>query len=237
MPRKTATSKSKTKKVLPETIEQTPAISSEITISQGSSSQSNSLLANLKNYRPSKNVLLITLLIILFALALYKKSWFIAASVNGQPITNFALLSKMNQQYRSQTLDQMISEKVINDEAIKNGIIIKDNDIQTKIAVYEKQVGGKEAFDSLLAQQGQNRADVVNQIRFSLIIEKLFEKEATVSADDIQKFIEQNKDQFTSSDSAVQTKEATDTLKQQKIGQLFRTKFPDLKKAANIKIF
>lgn len=189
------------------------------------------------NYRPSKRDYLILLIIGLLLLGIYKKNWFIAATVNGIPVTNLELQEKLNQQFRSQTLTQMINEKVILNEARKNNATPLPEEIDKKIAELEASVGGKETLDSLLAQQGQNRVSLKDQVRIQLTIAKLYENQATVSADEVSKFIESNKDQMKATDSASQEKEAMDTIKQQKLSQIFNQKFQELKQKAKIQIF
>lgn len=190
-----------------------------------------------ENYRPSKKTYLIILLIGLLLLASYKKGWFVAATVNGSPITNFELLSQMNEQYRKQTLNQMINEKIIFGEAQKKVVTVSEAEVKNKIAELENNVGGTQALDSLLSQQGQNREGLKKQIRIQLVIEKLYDKEATISAAEVNKFIEENKDQLQATESAAQAKEAEDILKQQKLSQIFGEKFQQLKQSAKIVIF
>lgn len=185
----------------------------------------------------NKSIMIIFLLTAIVILAFYKKNWFVAASVNGEPITNIALLAKLNQLYRTPVLSQMIDEKVILDEAQKRGIIITSSEIQARATKWEARFGGKEAFNNLLAQQGQSRGDFESQIKYQLIVEKMFDKEASVSAEEIDQFLKTNKTELQSSDSAQQVADATDLLKQQKIGKIFAQKFPELKQQANIKIF
>lgn len=187
--------------------------------------------------RSSKTFYIIVIILGILLLAFYKKSWFVAAIVNGVPLTNLELQTKLNQQFRSQTLNQLINEKIIMQEAQKNNTILKEDDINKKIAEIEKSVGGKEMLDSLLSQQGQSRISLRDQIRIQLIISKLYEKEATVSADEVSKFIEQNKDQMRATESAQQEKEAYDTIKNQKLSQIFSQKFQELKQKAKIQIF
>ncbi len=189
------------------------------------------------HFKTSKTFYLIILVLGLALLFFFKRSWFIAAAINGMPVTNLELQSKLNQQFRAQTLNQMINEKIIMSEASKNGVIPTEAEIDKKIADLETSVGGKEALDSLLSQQGQNRTSLRDQIRVQLAITKLYEKEATVSADEVTKFIEQNKDQMRATDSAQQQKEAYDTIKNQKLSQIFSQKFQDLKNKAKIQIF
>ncbi|KKS12787.1 MAG: PpiC-type peptidyl-prolyl cis-trans isomerase [Candidatus Daviesbacteria bacterium GW2011_GWB1_41_5] len=191
----------------------------------------------LSDFRSSKYFYLAIIIIGLALLVTYKKEWFIAATVNGAPISNFELLSRMNQQFRSQTLSQMVNEKIILDEAGKNNITILGTDVDSKIAEVEKNVGGPQVLDSMLAQQGQTRESIKNQIKIQLIIERLYANEATISAEEVDKFLEQNKDSLTATDSADQKKEAEDTLKQQKLSQIFNEKFQKLKDSAKIQIF
>lgn len=189
------------------------------------------------NYRPSKRAYLIILVIGLLLLASYKKSWFVAATVNGAPITNFELLSKMNDQYRKTTLNSMVNEKIISGEAQKKGVTASEQEITNKITQLEGNVGGAQALDGLLTQQGQDRAGLRKQLQVQIMIEKLYDNEATVSAAEVNQFIDQNKDQLQATSSAAQAKEATDIIKQQKLQKIFSDKFQQLKQNAKIVIF
>jgi len=189
------------------------------------------------NFRPTRNTYIILVIAGLLLLAIYKKSLFIAATVNGAPITNLELQLKLNDQFRDQTLNQLINEKIILNEAAKNNAIPSQQAIDAKIAGLETTVGGKDALNSLLAQQGQTRGGLRDQVMVQLAITKLYDKEATVSADDVSKFIDSNKAQLKATDSAGQEKEAYDNLKQQKLSQIFSQKFQELRQKANIKIF
>ncbi len=237
--KKIAASKTKTvKKEAPKTAiveTQTPMVESLMT--KVGWNEKKALLTNLSKNRPPKVVYVAVVLIGLALLFSYKKSWFVAATVNNNPISNFELLSRLNGQYRSEMLNQMINESIVLDEAKKKGVVVSDKEINDKIAQVESNVGGAQALDGLLAQQGQTRSGLRDQIKFQLIIEKLYGGEATVSAEEVQKFIDQNKDQLQATDSAGQEKEATDALKQQKLTQLFQQKFQELKTAAKIQIF
>lgn len=167
----------------------------------------------------------------------YFKSWIVAATVNGTPITNLELINRMNKQFREQTITQMVNEKIILQEARKNSIVITQSDIDQKITELEKNVGGAQVLDSLLQQQGQTRDSVRDQLKIQLIIEKMYEKDATVSAEEVTAFVEQNAAQLRATESAEQSKEAADIIKQQKVSQVFNEKFQELKKNANVNIF
>ena len=189
------------------------------------------------NFKSSKKFYIILLAVVLLLLIIYKKSWFIAATVDSSIITNFELLSKMNQQFRQQTLNQMINEKILLQEASKKGITIQNSELEGKIIELEQNVGGAGVLDNLLSQQGQTRSTLRDQVRVQLTISKLYDQEATVSAEEVAKFLEQNRASLQATDSAKQEEEAFNLLKQQKLSEIFNQKFQELRQKANIKIF
>ncbi len=190
-----------------------------------------------KNLRSSKKFYIILVIIGLLLLAVLKKNWFIAAMVNGSPLSNLELQMRLNRDFRSQTLTQMINEKIILDEALKNHVAVTEADVNKKISEIETSLGGAQTLNAMLAQQGQTRTSIRQQIKLQLTIEKLYANDATVSAEEVTKFIEQNKNQLRATDSAGQEKEAYDNLKNQKLTQIFSQKFQDLKTKAKIQIF
>lgn len=194
-------------------------------------------IPNLQNFKSSKKFYVILLVAGLVFLAAVKKDLFIAALVNGSPVTNLELQMKLNQQFRTQTLNQMLNEKIILDEAAKNTAIPTEAEINSKISELENSVGGSQVLDSLLSQQGQTRDSIRSQIKVQLAIEKLYISEATVSAQELDQFLQTNRAQLQATDSAAQAKEAEEILKQQKLSQIFNQKFQELRQKANIQIF
>ena len=194
-------------------------------------------LSSYKNFRSSKKFYIILVIAGLLLLVVYKKNLFIAAIVNGSPISNLELQIRLNQQFRTQTLNQFVNEKIILSEAAKNNAVASETEINKKISEIETSVGGAQALDNLLSQQGQSRDTIRQQLKLQLSIEKLYTNDATVSAEEVTKFIEQNKDQLRATDSAGQEKEAYDNLKNQKLTQIFSQKFQELRQKAKIQIF
>ncbi len=194
-------------------------------------------LSSFKNFRSSKKFYVVLIIVGLILLANFKKGWFIAAMINGSPVTNLELQMSLNKQFRTQTLNQLINEKIILGEAAKNNALATDEEITKKIQEIETSVGGTKAMDEILSSQGQNRDSIKNQLKLQLSIEKLYTKETTVSAQELDKFLQTGKDQLRATDSAKQVKEAEDLLKQQKLSQIFNEKFQTLRQQAKITIF
>lgn len=194
-------------------------------------------ISSLKNFRYQKKIYIILLIFGLLLLAVYKKSLLIAAIINNVPLTNLELQNKLNAQFKTQTLNQLINEKIILQEATKLGAIPTQAEISAKIAELETSVGGKDALNTLLTQQGQSIDSLREQLGIQLAVSKLYEKEATVSADEVEQFLTENRALLRATDSAGQRKEAEETLKQQKLSQIFTQKFQELRQRAKIQIF
>lgn len=192
---------------------------------------------SIKNFKSSKKIWVIILIVGVLLLAFYKKSWFVAATVNGFPITNLELQLKLNEQFKTQTLNQLINEKIILEEARKSNSIPQVPEVDKRISDLETQVGGAEILNTLLTQQGQTRKSLKNQVRLQLAISKLYDKDATVSAEEIEKFIKENSSALQATDSAKQKEEAFIILKQQKITEIFNQKFQEQRTNAKIQIF
>lgn len=173
----------------------------------------------------------------LLLLIFFNKQWLVSAIVNSSPITSLELLDRLSSQYRQQTLNQLINEKIIFQEAMKKKVLVSKKEIDNKILELEEKVGGKAALDALLIQQGQNRELLKRQLQLQLTAARLYESEATVSAQEVEEFISQNKSFLQATSSAEQTKEAEDALKQQKLSQIFNEKFQELKQKAKIQVF
>lgn len=197
----------------------------------------NTLTDKALKLKTSKTFYILLIALGLALLFFFKKSWFVAAIVNGIPVTNLELQMRLNQQFADPTLTQLINEKIIMSEASKNNAVVSETEIDKKISEIEISVGGAKALDDILAQQGQNRTTIRQQIKLPLILEKLYSKEATVSAEEVTQFIEQNKDQLKATDSAGQQKEAYDGIKNQKATQIYSQKFQELSKNAIIQKF
>ncbi len=193
----------------------------------------------ISNYQKSqpKKFWFIILVISILLLAVIRKDLFVAALVNGQPISNLELQTRLNQQFKTQTLTQMVNEKLLQQEAAKKGIVIAQSDLDTKVKEVENQYGGADAFNSILSQQGMNMVDFLAQIKLQLTVEKLYSSEASPSGADIDKFMSDNKDLPEATEPAKFRETVTKQVSQQNLAKVFNEKFQALKQAAKIQIF
>lgn len=174
---------------------------------------------------------------LLLAIGLWQKEWIVAASVNGKPLTGLELFKRMSRDYRAVALDNLINEKLIFQDAQKRNAIPSDLEVEAKVGELEAQYGGKETFEMLFKQQGQTRDSVQGQVKLQLAMEKMFGNEVAVSAEEVDKYVLENKEFLQATDSAGQKLEAEKTLRDQKLRGIFGTKFNELKNSASIKIY
>lgn len=184
-----------------------------------------------------RNVIVV-LVIALLAVAWKMKGTFIAATVNGEPISRFELNDTLTKRYGSTTLDGMVNEKLILGAVQQKGVSISKDEIDKKVKEIEGRLNGSVSLKDALAAQGMTEEGFRRQVQIQLAIEKLFDKDASVTAQEVEEYIASNSASFQSAtDPAQLKKDVTDILKQQKVNDLFQTWFENLKKDAKVQKF
>lgn len=191
----------------------------------------------IRSYFTLKNILLV--LVLVGAILIWRfKNVFVAATVNGQPISRLQLISQLQKRFGDQVLDNMINERLILSAARQKGIFVTNDEINDRIKTIEQQLQGKVSLDEALKAQGLTQDEFRKQIEIQLSIDKMFEKEATVSSEEVNNYISQNQDFYKNSTDPAQLKqEVQTTLEQQKVADLFNKWFTDLRQKASINKF
>lgn len=195
-------------------------------------SQSTGFIAKL--FANTKLLYLIVLVLALGALLLTNKSLLVSAVVNGKPIWSWHLNKTMTSRFGKQTLEGMISESLIADEARKSGVIVSQADIDTKQLDVLKSLGGNVKLDDLLKYQGMTKSDFDNQIRLQLTVQKILGKDMVISDTDIDNFIASNAAQLVATEEAMMRTEARQAIMDQTIGEKLQPWFLELKQKAKI---
>lgn len=181
----------------------------------------------------SKLVLLVILgLLVVFGL--WKKEWFVAAMVNGQPITRWELNQVLVKQYGVQTLDNMVSQKIAEQEVAKQGTAVTDKEVDDRINQISSTMPTGMTLDQALQMQGLDKAEFRKQVKLQLAIDKILASKITVSDKEIDGYISSNAAQFKSVSSATARDTAKKTLEQQKASETFSAWFTSLKQSAKI---
>ena len=184
---------------------------------------------------------LIVVIIVLGVLLYLFKGLFVAATVNGQIITRMELNSELDKKAGKSTLETLITKKMIFSEMKKKNITISDAEVKTEIQKIEKSLTqqGRNLDEALSQQQPPlTRADLEDQIRIQKLVERLFSKEATVSAKEIDSYIEQNKESFPEGQDEQSLRiSVVGQLKEQKLTAKFQEWLSNLQKNAKVNYF
>lgn len=178
-------------------------------------------------------------LILLFALAYNFKGMFLAATVNGQPISRLSLDRTLEKQSGKQALEGMVMESLILQEAKKKGVTASQQDIDQKTKDVEKQFTDQgQTLDSYLTSRGQTKQDFQNQLKTQILIEKMLGDKTQISDQEAKDYFDKNKS-FLPKDATFdsQNDQIIQTLVQQKLSSAFQTWIQDAKNNAKINYF
>ncbi len=185
-----------------------------------------------------KTVIWIAVAIVLLTLLFVYKGLFVAATVNGSPISRFSVVKELEARSGKAALDNLIVEKLISMEAAKKGVKITDEQIAAEITNIENQIksqGG--TLDQALSMQGMSMTDLKSQIRLQKELESLLGDKLAVTDAEIESYIKDNKVQIPAGQEASYRENITQQLKQQKLNSEAGSYIESLKAQSSIKYF
>jgi foldase protein PrsA len=187
----------------------------------------------------NKNIILgIGLVGIILVISYFFKGVFLAATVNGQPISRLSVIQKLEKQGGKNILDSLVTDTLIKSEAKKKGIVISEDEINQEIKTIEATVtqqGG--TLEQALLQQGMTKESLKENVKNQKIIEKLIADKIKVTDAEVNKYIVDNQTSIEEGKEAETKKQIMDQLKQQKFQQEAQLWVASLKTAANIKYY
>lgn len=186
-----------------------------------------------------KQFIIPLVIVVIIALLYYFKGLFVVATVNGQPITSIALINEMKKESGKQSLNSLVSESLILQEAHKQNITISDKDIDGQINTLESSLTSQgQNLDDVLSQRGMTRNDLRDQIKVQLIVDKMLGSKVTVTDKEINDYYNQNKSSLPSTMDEKSAKASIkQQLRQQKIASAFQTWISGLEQKAKINYF
>ncbi|MGM0882208.1 MAG: peptidylprolyl isomerase [Bacillota bacterium] len=140
------------------------------------------------------------------------------ATVNGVNISKDRLYDALITAGGAATLDNLITEELIAQEAKAKSITVTDADVTAEIDLIKKSIGSEEQFNSALAQAGMTLESLQKNTKIDLTIRKILEPRTDVTEEEIQQFYNENKEslgtpeQIQASHILVATKEEADAI-------------------------
>jgi len=179
----------------------------------------------------------ILLVLVIVGLGYLFKDSFVAAMVDGKPILRFELNKRLAASYGKETLENLIVERLIQTEAKKKNVAVADGEINDELDKIGKNLSGGMKIEDALSLQGISLSDFKQQIKLRLEINKILEKEITVSSEEIDKYLKDNEKTMVATGESERKVEAEQTLKEQKISEKIQTWVSDLLTKAKISRF
>jgi foldase protein PrsA len=140
-----------------------------------------------------KTAIVVAVLIVVIALGYYYRSFFVAATVNGTPISRFDVMREAEKQTGKTILDNIILKKVIKDEAMKRKIVVTKAEVAAEITKLEEQLKSQNmTLDQALAQQGMTRSTLEEQISLQKLVEKMVPKATPVTDEEVTEAMNAN---------------------------------------------
>lgn len=186
---------------------------------------------------PKRWLIVFVLVLLLGGLLATNRGLLFAAIVNGKPIFAWELNRELKTRFGAQTLEGIIGERLVAEEASKQGVTVTDGEIEAKRQEVVTSVGGDAQFEDLLKFQGMTKADFEHQIRLQLLVQKLLGKDVEVTESEIDVYIRDNGTTLSATDAAQMRVEARNILLDQKIGEKIQPWFAELKDKSNIMRF
>lgn len=118
------------------------------------------------------------------------------ATVNGDKITKTEIYDRLVATGGTSVVDQIIQEKLVDQEAAKNKVTVTPAEIDQEIAKIRERMGGEVKFKEALASNNITLEQLRKYQDFRLKVTKLLKPQITLQEETVKAFFEENKSQF-----------------------------------------
>ncbi len=177
--------------------------------------------------------------IILVGLAYIFRGTYLAALVNGQPISRIKIMREAEKAQGSQILEQVVLEELVKQKAREEGIQVSQELVDAQLDDIKQNVTDQgQDFEQLLSLQGMTEEELRTQIRLQLMVEQLVNVDATVSQEDIDQYLEENQEFLPEEATEEELQQmAQQQLQSQKQNEQYQEWIQKLQDDANINYF
>ena len=123
-----------------------------------------------------------TLLLLIVPLIWYMNKRIFIARVNGQPISRIEFYKELQKSSGETVLNDLITKKLISQEADKRGIKISEADVQNELGKIRSSIESQgSTLEDVLTYQGVTKAQLVENIQIQKKLEGILKEQITVS--------------------------------------------------------
>jgi hypothetical protein len=187
-----------------------------------------------------KLLLIITIGTLIFLGVQKYRGLFVAGMVDSSIITRSELNNRLLGRYGQATLDEIVSERVLENAIKKENIVITDADIDAEISSNEAQFGGPEALKEAAKGYGLKSDKEIRQffryrVMVRLLQENLFDVEVT--DEEVQEYYDTNKEYLADNKFEDVAEDIRSQIKTQKVQAEFSVWFQQLKSEVKVQSF
>lgn len=210
---------------LPEELAETP-------ISIGKEKNKKKIVISLKA------IIITAIVLAVLVLAFIFKGLFVAAMIDGSPISRAAVIRELETVSGKSALDSLITEKLIRAEAKQKNVSVNTEEISAEIKKIEDQLKTQgSTLAQALTAQGMTQKTFEKQIFIQKTLEKLLADKAQVSAEEITQYIADNKIEIPAGQEESYKNQIQEELRQQKLSTEANTLISSLRAKAKINYF
>lgn len=192
-----------------------------------------------KSNKLSSRLLPLALVIVGIALLTYKVGpYFVPAIVGTTPVTRFEIWNRMEKSYGTQTLDDVVNEKILDSAIAKSGVKVDQSKVDEQIKNLEAQFESLGGLDAALEQRGMTRDELTKQVKTQLAVEEILKDKVNPTDEEVSKAFEEAKTTTYKDKKFDDVKDQVrDELVQAKLVEAFRDWFEMVKAEAKLKNF
>jgi len=182
-----------------------------------------------------RNIIIAVVVVAVVVVGYFAKGWFVAATVNGRPISRWSVISNLEKASGKDTLDSLITRKLIASELDKQKVVVSDDEVNVQIKKIEDSVASQGGtIEQALAAQGMTKADLTSQILLNLRVEKFFADQVKISDAEVTKYIKDNKLTASKDQLAQLNDQVRNQLKSDKLNTVVKPWLDTLRAQASI---
>ncbi len=164
--------------------------------------------------------------------------FFVAATVGWSPISRYAVINKLETVYGKSVLNSLITQKLIDIEAEKQGIAVTDEDISAEITDIEKQLSAQgQTLEAVLEVEGMTMDDLKKQIVDRKKMEKLVADKTAVEPAEVEQYIKDYKITIPKGQEVTYREQLKEQLESQKLNEAASALIETLKAQSTIRYF
>lgn len=187
--------------------------------------------------RQRRMIAIAAIIVLPLAVLFYFRGHFVAAVVDGQPISRWRVVQELERQGGKTTLEGLIVSTLIENEAREKGLSVSEQEVDEEINNIKASIadaGG--VFEGALAERGYTEESLRRSIEMQLQMRKLLAEKIVVTDQEIDAYVTDNK--ITVPKDPKEFREGIKkSLEEQKFGQEIEGLITSLKAKANIRYY